>query len=115
MQNGTRTDDDANAAPKLRRDRVTNTAFRNAKLEPRTTIPNAASVSGTNKVSMIDANVSANAVHSTTRQKISQTWLASHTGPIEWSTKARGLSPRRAPPAVRSQKPAPKSAPPKRA
>ena len=75
-------------------------------------MPNAAIVSGTNSVSMIDANASANAVHSTTRQKISQTWLASHTGPIEWSTRARGRAPRSAPPAVRSQNPAPKSAPP---
>ena len=47
-------------------------------------MPSAASESGTKSVSMIDANASENAVHSTTRQKISQTWLASHTGPIEW-------------------------------
>ena len=44
--------------------------------------------------------------------KTSQTWLASHTGPIEWSITSRGRSPRSAPPATRSQKPAPKSAPP---
>ena len=50
--------------------------------------------SGTNKVSMIDANTSENAVHSTTRMKISHTWLASHTGPMEWSMTARGRSPR---------------------
>src|SRR6478735_1265967 len=115
MQYGTSTDDAAKAAPKLRRSRVVNTALRNAKLAPRITIPNAAIVSGTNRVSMIDANASANAVHSTTRQKISQTWLASQTGPIEWSTSARGRAPRSAPPAVRSQNPAPKSAPPNRA
>ena len=112
MQYGTSTDDDANAAPKLRRSRVRNTALRNAKLEPRSTMPSAASVSGTNSVSVIDANASENAVHSTTRQKISQTWFASHTGPIEWSMSARGRSPRSAPPAMRSQNPAPKSAPP---
>ena len=88
------------------------TALRNAKLDPRSTMPSAASVSGTNSVSVIDANASENAVHSTTRQKISHTWFASHTGPIEWSISARGRSPRSAPPAIRSQNPAPKSAPP---
>ena len=51
----------ANAAPKLRRSRVRNTALRNAKLDPRSTIPSAASVSGTNSVSVIDANASENA------------------------------------------------------
>ena len=45
--------------------------------------------------------------------KINHTWFASHTGPIEWSMTSRGRFPRCAPPAVRSQKPAPKSAPPK--
>src|SRR5262249_30585515 len=40
------------------------------------------------------------------------TWLASHTGPMDSSTKALGARPCPAPPAVRSQKPAPKSAPP---
>ena len=42
---------------------------------------------------------------------MSQTWLASHTGPIEWSITSRGRFPRSAPPATRSQNPAPKSAP----
>src|SRR4051812_34187045 len=113
MQNGTSTDESANAAPKLRWSRVRNTTLRNAKLEPRSTIPSAAKVRGTNRVSMMDANVVANAVQSTTRQKINHTWFASQTGPIEWSMSARGRSPRLAPPASRSQKPAPKSAPPK--
>ena len=86
----------ANAAPKLRRSRVRNTALRNAKLEPRSTMPSAASVSGTNSVSVIEANASEKPVHSTTRQKISQTWFASHTGPIEWSIeRARPLAARR--------------------
>ena len=61
MQNGTTTDDAANAAPKLRRSRVRSTALRNAKLDPRNTIPSAASVSGTNSVSVIDANATENA------------------------------------------------------
>ena len=60
---------------------------------PRNTIPSAAIDSGTNSVSVIDANASAKAVHSTTRQKISQTWFASHTGPIEWLITARGALP----------------------
>ena len=88
------------------------TSLRNAKLDPRNTIPSAASASGTNSVSVIDANASGNPVHNTTRQKISQTWLASHTGPIECAMTARGRAPRSAPPAMRSQNPAPKSAPP---
>jgi len=88
------------------------TSLRKAKLEPRSTMPRAAIDSGTNSVSVIDANASANAVHNTTRQKMSQTWLASHTGPMEWAMTARGAAPRSGPPAVRSQKPAPKSAPP---
>jgi len=75
-------------------------------------MPSAASVSGTKSVSMMEANASENAVHSTTNEKMSHTWLASHTGPIEWSMTARGRVPRWAPPATRSQKPAPKSAPP---
>ncbi len=112
MQNGTSTDDAANAAPKFRWLDVRVTSLRNAKLEPRNTMPSAAIDSGTNSVSVIDANASENAVHSTTRQKISQTWFASHTGPIEWLITERGSCPRSAPPAVRSQNPAPKSAPP---
>ena len=56
-------------------------------------MPSAARVSGTNRVSVIDANASENAVQSTTRQKISQTWLASQTGPIEWSMSAADARP----------------------
>ena len=36
-------------------------------------------------MSVIDSKASGNAVHSTTREKINHTWLASHTGPMEWS------------------------------
>ena len=35
--------------------RVRNTVLRNAKLEPRSTMPNAAKVSGTNRVSVMEA------------------------------------------------------------
>src|SRR3954468_21312456 len=82
MQYGTNTDEAAKAAPKLRRSRVRNTALRKAKLEPRSTMPKAASVNGTKRVRVIEANASEKADHSTTREKISQTWFASHTGPI---------------------------------
>ena len=51
-------------------------------------------------------------VQKITRTKISQTWLASQTGPIERLISPRTRAPRSAPPAVRSQNPAPKSAPP---
>jgi hypothetical protein len=64
---------------------------------------------------VIEAYASENDVHKTTKMKINQTWLASHTGPIERAIAARGRPPRSAPPAVRSQNPAPKSAPPKTA
>ncbi len=111
MQNGTTTDEIANAAPKFRWLDAIVTSLRKAKLEPRRTMPNAARDSGTKSVSVIDANVLENAVHRTTSTKISQTWLASHTGPIECWITARGRAPCAALPAVRSQKPAPKSAP----
>ncbi len=112
-QYGTRTEESAKAAPKLRRSLVRNTALRNAKLAPRRTIPKAASVSGTKRVSVIEAYAVGKQVHSTTNTKINQTWFASHTGAMEWSITSRGRSPRSAPPATRSQNPAPKSAPPK--
>ena len=54
-QYGTSTDEIANAAPKLRRSRVRNTVLRKAKLDPRSTMPNAARVSGTNRVRVIEA------------------------------------------------------------
>src|SRR3954471_9352782 len=54
-QYGTSTDDEANAAPKFRLSRILITALRNAKPEPRRTIPSAARVRGTNSVSVIDS------------------------------------------------------------
>ena len=47
--------------------------------------------------------------------KISQTWFASQTGVSERWISARGRSPFSASPAIRSQRPPPKSAPPKTA
>ena len=54
-QYGTSTDETAKAAPKFRRSRVLSTALRKAKLDPRSTTPNAANVSGTNSVRVIEA------------------------------------------------------------
>src|SRR3954463_9827026 len=79
-QYGTSTEETANAAPKFRWSRVRKTALRNAKLAPRSTIPAAASVSGTKRVSPIDAYAVGKHVQSTTKEKISHTWLASQTG-----------------------------------
>src|SRR5262245_9779743 len=73
MQYGTKTDDNANAAPKFRRSLVRKTVLRNAKLEPRNTMPNAARLNGTYNVSMIDAYASGNPVHNTTKMKTSHT------------------------------------------
>ena len=76
-------------------------------------MPSAASVSGTKRVRVIEAYASGKQVHSSTHTKISHTWLASQTGAMAWSMTSRGRSPRLVPPATRSQKPAPKSAPAK--
>ena len=108
---GVITDDDANATPNSRRWPTVREALRNANAAPRRMMPTAASVSGTYSVDMIGANALGNPVHSVTSTKINHTWLASHTGPIDSSISARVGAPRRAPPATRSQKPAPKSAP----
>ncbi len=68
-----------------------------------------------NRVEKIAAKAAEKAVQSTTRTKISQTWLASQTGPIAQSISARARLPRSPPPANSDQKPPPKSAPPKTA
>ena len=58
-------------------------------------------------VEKIDSNADGKPVQRTTSTKISQTWFASHTGPIAQSISARGRWPRSPPPASRLQKPAP--------
>ncbi len=77
-------------------------------------IPSAAAVSGMYSVDMTAAKTGEKPVHSTTRTKISQTWLVSHTGPRACSISDRVRRPFSALPANRSQKPPPKSAPAKR-
>jgi hypothetical protein len=47
-------------------------------------IPSAAPKSVTYSVEKIAPNAIGYAVHTTTSTKISQTWFASHTGPIAW-------------------------------
>ena len=68
-----------------------------------------------NSVEKMASKADGKPVQRTTSTKISQTWFASHTGPIAQSISARGRRPRSPPPASRLQKPAPKSAPPKTA
>ena len=68
-----------------------------------------------NSVDMTASKATENAVQSTTRMKISQTWLASQTGPIAESISRRARSPRSPLPPTSDQNPAPKSAPPKTA
>ena len=50
MANGTMTEDTANTAPNRRCWAVRNTVLRKAKLAPRSTMPNAAMLRGTNRV-----------------------------------------------------------------
>ena len=60
---------------------------------------------------MTDPKATGKAVQKTTSTKMSHTWLASHTGPIELSTRVRTRRPRPPRPPSGSQTPAPKSAP----
>ena len=75
-------------------------------------MPSAARLSGMNSVDIRAAKAEENAVQSTTRTKISQTWFASQTGPIAQAISARGRSPRSPRAENSDQNPAPKSAPP---
>src|SRR5213596_2144926 len=72
-------------------------------------IPIAATNSGTLSVEATEASTDGYAVHATTITKMSQTWLASQTGPIAWRACSRSASSRRWD--SRIQMPAPKSAP----
>jgi hypothetical protein len=111
-KNGTSTDDSANVAPIARASRIVAAWPRRANAVPRKMIPIAARKSGIESVENSDPKATGNAVHTITSTKMSQTWLASHTGLIDRCTMPRTRPPRSAPPAVRSHRPAPKSAPP---
>ena len=82
--NGVRTDDTPKITPTRRssRDRVAQP--RSAYIVPRRMIPTAAMKNGTYSVDMIAPKASGYTVQAITSTKISQTWLASQTGPIAW-------------------------------
>ena len=82
-KNGTITDDSANVAPSTRASAIVAASPRRAKAVPRKMIPTAAPNSGTYSVSITGPKAFGNPVQNTTSTKISHTWLASHTGPIE--------------------------------
>ena len=81
--NGVRIEDSANARSIRIASRSDRAADRSAYAVPRRMIPTAAMNSGTASVDAIDPNATGYAVQKITSTKISQTWLASHTGPIE--------------------------------
>ena len=85
---------------------------RNANAAPRITIPAIAMPNGTYSAMLSAANAGGNAANSTVTTKISQTWFASHTGPIAEEISERSRS-RSDPWASRSHTPPPKSAPPR--
>ena len=109
-QNGISTEASANSAPSPRASLIVAAWPRITNAAPRKMIPSAARKSGIDSVEKTDANATGKHVHRITSTKISHTWLASHTGLIECWTIPRTGPPRFAPPAVRSQNPAPKSA-----
>jgi hypothetical protein len=111
-KNGTSTDASAKTAPSVRASAIVAAWPRRANAVPRAMMPRAARKSGSARLAKIAPNATGKAVHTITSTKMSQTWLASQTGLIERCTSPRMRPPRRSPPAVRSQKPAPKSAPP---
>ena len=115
MKNGVRMELSPKSSWAASRPRAVRAVWWNANPAPRSTIPTAARLSGMNSVEKIASNADEKPVQRTTSTKISQTWLASQTGPIAESIICRGRRPRSPPPASRLQSPAPKSAPPKTA
>ena len=99
-KNGTSTDESAKTAPSTRASRIVAAWPRSANAAPRKMIPSAARKSGIESVEKIEPKATGNAVQAITSTKISQTWLASHTGLIErWTmpahrAAARGRRPR---------------------
>src|SRR3954468_1356967 len=81
--NGVTTDATADAWSIARRWTSRDAAVRRAYAAPRTMIPRPASSSGTASVDAIEPNAAGYAVQLTVSTKISQTWLASHTGAID--------------------------------
>lgn len=111
-KNGAASEDEANTAPVKASKGSWRRVFLNANPAPRKTMASTASMSGTNRIEVNAAKASGKAVHKMTSTKISHTWFASHTGPMARSMSVRGFWPRIVPPAIRSQRPPPRSAPP---
>ena len=89
MKNGVSSDESPKSAWETLRSRALGASRWKANPAPRRTMPKAARLRGMNRVEKIAAKAAENAVQSTTSTKISQTWLASQTGPI-----AQSISPR---------------------
>ena len=115
MKNGVSTEENAKVAPAALAKPSREICLRKANPEPRSTIPPKASHRGRAATVITGAKASGKAVQKMTRSKTSHTWLASHTGVIDSSINWRGRRPRWSPPASRSHRPPPKSAPPKTA
>jgi hypothetical protein len=111
-EKGTSTEERAKTAPSVRASRIVAACPRSTNAVPRKMMPSAAMKRGIVSVDISEPKATGKAVQTITSTKMSQTWLASHTGLMERWTIPRMRPPREAPPAVRSQKPAPKSAPP---
>ena len=62
---------------------------RNANAEPRKMIPTSAKVRGKYRPTASAAKAGGKHVNSKTTQKMSQTWLVSHTGPIACAIASR--------------------------
>ena len=93
-KNGISTDESANTPPSTRASLIVAAWPRNANAVPRKMIPIAARNSGIESVEKTEPNATGNAVQMITSTKISQTWLASHTGLIERCTIPRSRPPR---------------------
>jgi hypothetical protein len=109
MKNGVSSDESPKSCSATCRPFSRRAVLWNAKPAPRSTMPSAARLSGMKSVEKIASNAAENPVQRTTSTKISQTWLASQTGPIAQSISSRARLSR---PPIRLQNPAPKSAPP---
>ena len=106
MKNGVISEEDAKVAPVSCCTRIRWAVCRKANPTPRSTMPSSDRLSGTNSAVMMAANAGGNAVHSSTRMKISHTWLASQTGVMDSSMSSRGAAPRSGPPADQVPDPA---------
>src|SRR3954463_13444025 len=89
MKNGVSSDESPKMRSAIERPSSLRAVLWNANPAPRSTMPSAARLSGMKSVEKTASNASENPVQRTTSTKISQTWLASQTGPIAQSAKSR--------------------------